>query len=86
MYKKVLKAFIKKGIHKKDRSELSYEGLGLLLHKATGGNLCKMTVNLKKNTASRLKITVDDFCCGILTPATLCFQLQELLKCKVHDH
>ena len=77
LVRKILRMFVLKG----RREELSLASRGLLLHKAIGGIMCEMTVKLKKNEPAQLCICLDDFACGLLTPSSLCFHLQRLLKC-----
>jgi len=57
---------------------------GLLLHKATGGIICEMSVELKKDEPAKLKICIDDYVCETLNTETLCLLLQRLLNNKFH--
>ena len=42
--------------------------------------MCEMSVDLKKNENTPLKICVDDFACEVLSPSSLCHHLQRLLR------
>ena len=81
LVKKVLRSFVVKGnVHEKE-----YKGSGLLLHSRTGGILCKMAVQSEKDKLCPLQICIDDFASQVLTPESLCSQLQALLGCVVHQ-
>ena len=80
LMKKVLREFIQKN----KQEELKLVSRGLLLHKATGGIMCEVRVEVRKNESVQLAISVDDFSCALLTPSALCHHLQRLLKCDLH--
>ena len=80
LVQKVLRVFVQK----KKQEEMKVVSRGLLLHKATGGIMCEMSVEVKKNEAVQLALSVDDFSCAVLTPSALCHHLQRLLKCDLH--
>ena len=69
-----------KGVYSEEKTEVKLVSRGLLLHMATGGLMCEMSVELKKEPV-QLKICVDDFVSGALTPSALCQHLHRLLKC-----
>ena len=58
LVKKILRAFV----HKKNPEPLHLACRGLLIHKAIGGIVCEMSVDLKKNASVPLTVWVDDFC------------------------
>ena len=80
LVKKILKVFVKKEKPK----EMKLLSRGLLLHKATGGIICEMSVELKKDEPAKLKICIDDYVCETLNTETLCLLLQRLLNNKFH--
>lgn len=77
LVKEILNVFVRK----KKQEEVKVVSRGLLLHKATGGVMVEMSVELMKNRPGELKIRVDDSACATLTPSALCRHLQRLLMC-----
>ena len=75
LVKKVIRVFV----WGKIRDEMKFATRGLLLDKAAGGIVCQMSVDLKEEPV--LKICVDNFVCGALSTLSLCYKLQQLLKC-----
>ncbi len=79
--KKILRSFV----HKRKRENMNLVSRGLLLHKATGGTMCEMSVEFKKQEGPMpITISVCTFGCGVLTPPALCYQLHKLLHCDLH--
>ena len=77
--KKVLRNLLKK-----ETAEEKFIVRGLLIHKLNGCVLCKMSVDLKVDVASPIKVNTRVGCAQSLSAASLCYYLQHLLDTSFH--